>query len=606
MSGDSSTRPRLTIRVLGEFEADISGVPVQGLHRREGERLLAYLTLRAGETLPYSLLAKLFWPSEAESNAGLSSDYPNTRQAVRALRLALGPEAARLNSPTKGSIQLDLVGADVDVDLFDRHVQSEARDRWQAAISLYRGELLQGWKDAWALEARARRKRSYERVLKLRLLDARGGKDAALEEDCLRRLIASAADEEVHWRELMQLLADRRRFAEMEESIAALRFQASARRHSLETATVQIIEALETQRAAMAPAFVSPASAALDRDFLDLREATGGAIPLDSQFYIVRPTDQEFQAAVAVQDSIVLVKGARQMGKTSLLARGLEEARKAGSRVALTDFQTFSEAQMASPDSLFLAMATGIAVQLDLDMAFRREWDPDFGASLNLEMFLRRRLFQAFPEPLVWGMDEVDRLFACPFRNEVFGLFRSWHNRRALDPSGPWSRLTLAIAYATEAHLFITDLNQSPFNVGTRLALQDFTREQTAELNRRYGSPLPTSEAVARFHQLIGGQPFLAQCGLAEVARGQVGVEDLHADAAHENGPFGEHLRRLLTVVLSDPDMAVGLREVLHGRPCPAREHFYRLRSAGLLVGEWNGPVRLRCPLYQTFLASRL
>ena len=72
----------------------------------------------------------------------------------------------------------------------------------------------------------------------------------------------------------------------------------------------------------------------------------------------------------------------------------------------------------------------------------------------------------------------------------MFGLFRSWNNERLLDPSGSWSRFTLVIAYATEAHLFITDVNQSPFNVGTRLTLEDFTREQVAELNRRYGSPL--------------------------------------------------------------------------------------------------------------------
>ena len=38
-------------------------------------------------------------------------------------------------------------------------------------------------------------------------------------------------------------------------------------------------------------------------------------------------------------------------------------------------------------------------------------------------------------EPLVWAMDEVDRLFPCPFRSEVFGLFRSWHNARATEPT---------------------------------------------------------------------------------------------------------------------------------------------------------------------------
>jgi len=62
----------------------------------------------------------------------------------------------------------------------------------------------------------------------------------------------------------------------------------------------------------------------------------------------------------------------------------------------------------------------------------------------------------------------VDRLFATPFGTEVFGLLRPGITSGALDPSGPWANLTIAIAYATEAHLFITDLNQSPLNIGTR------------------------------------------------------------------------------------------------------------------------------------------
>src|SRR4029434_1802258 len=113
-------------------------------------------------------------------------------------------------------------------------------------------------------------------------------------------------------------------------------------------------------------------------------------------------------------------------------------------------------------------------------------WNPHLGPSSNFERYLRREALAEAAPPLVWGLDEVDRLSTCDFGSGVFGLFRSWHNKRALDPQGPWQQLTLAIAYATEAHLFITDLNQSPFNVGTRLALEDFNFEQVAELNRRY------------------------------------------------------------------------------------------------------------------------
>ena len=75
------------------------------------------------------------------------------------------------------------------------------------------------------------------------------------------------------------------------------------------------------------------------------------------------------------------------------------------------------------------------------------------------------------PQSVLWAVDEFDRLFTSPLGGEGCGLLRSWHNARAWDPGLPWNRLTIAIAYATEAHLFIDDLNQSPFNVGTRLML---------------------------------------------------------------------------------------------------------------------------------------
>ena len=103
----------------------------------------------------------------------------------------------------------------------------------------------------------------------------------------------------------------------------------------------------------------------------------------------------------------------------------------------------------------------------------------------------------------VWALDEVDRLFSKPYASEVFGLFRSWHNRRQLEPDGPWSMLTMAIAYATEAHLFITDLHQSPFNVGTRLELSDFNLEQVSDLNNRYGAPLRDNADIAIFYALL-------------------------------------------------------------------------------------------------------
>jgi serine/threonine protein kinase len=334
-------------------------------------------------------------------------------------------------------------------------------------------------------------------------------------------------------------------------------------------------------------------------------EAVGGAVPLDSTFYVVRPTDEDFHTAISRNDSIVLVKGARQMGKTSLMARGLQEARKSGCKVVLTDLQKLNTTHLQTVEKFFLALAEAIADQLDLDV------DPDIanprrGPSMNFERFLRREVLNKFSSRLVWGLDEVDRLFTCNFGSEVFGLFRSWHNERSLDPSGPWQNLTLAIAYATEAHLFITDMNQSPFNVGTRLTLADFTLEQVSELNARYGSPLKDPRELVQFHELLGGQPYLTRRGLHELASRNLGFSQFESKAAHDEGPFGDHLRRILVSLAQDPNLCDAMKGLLAGRPASGPEVFYRLRSSGVVSGESARLMRFRCRLYEIYLLRHL
>jgi hypothetical protein len=225
---------------------------------------------------------------------------------------------------------------------------------------------------------------------------------------------------------------------------------------------------------------------------------------------------------------------------------------------------------------------------------------------MNMDWFMETEVLGKLAEPVVWGLDEVDRLFTAPYGGEVFGLFRSWHNRRALEPDGPWSRLTLAIAYATEAHLFITDLNQSPFNVGTRLTIDDFTPEQVAELNRRYGEPLRNDEELDRLIRLLGGHPYLVRRGLDEMTTHRMNLAELESQSDRDEGLYGDHLRRMLIALNRDPELTEVVRQVLRGRPCPTAESFYRLRTAGILVGESAEDARLRCRLYTAYLDRHL
>ncbi len=302
----------------------------------------------------------------------------------------------------------------------------------------------------------------------------------------------------------------------------------------------------------------------------------------------------------------MLVKGARQVGKTSLLARGLQQAREAGAKVVITDFQSLSADCLESIGNLFQALAGLIADQLDLDVFPDQVWHPKLSPSINFERYLRREVLARFSSPIVWGMDEVDQLFTCDFGSEVFGLFRSWHNKRALDPQGPWHRLTLAIAYATEAHLFITNLNQSPFNVGTRLLLEDFNLAQVEELNRRYGSPLHDRAEIERYFHLVGGHPYLVRRGLYEMAAHGLDLAALESRADHDEGPFGDHLRRILISLTQDQTLCEAVREVWQSQPCRTPESFYRLRSAGLVSGDSAQNVKPRCQLYANYFGRQL
>ena len=55
-----------------------------------------------------------------------------------------------------------------------------------------------------------------------------------------------------------------------------------------------------------------------------------------------------------------------------------------------------------------------------------------------------------------------------------------------------------------------------------------------------------------------------------------------------------------------DPELYEVVRGVLAGRPCPTPDSFYRLQSAGVLVGESPAEARPRCQLYAAYLERHL
>jgi hypothetical protein len=138
------------------------------------------------------------------------------------------------------------------------------------------------------------------------------------------------------------------------------------------------------------------------------------------------------------------------------------------------------------------------------------------------------------------------------------------------------------------------------------LELEDFTREQVADLNRRYQSPLRSEAEVDRFYGLVGGQPYLVRRGLHEMTALGIDLGALEAQADRDQGIYGDHLRRLLALLARSAELCDAVRGVLAGRPCPSAGSFYHLRAAGVLAGDGAEDARPRCQLYATYLARHL
>src|SRR5438105_11532555 len=82
---------------------------------------------------------------------------------------------------------------------------------------------------------------------------------------------------------------------------------------------------------------------------------------------------------------------------------------------------------------------------------------------------------------LVVFVDEIDYVRSLPFStDEFFAAIRECYNRRAQDPE--FERLTFCLLGVASPSDLIQDTRTTPFNIGRRIELTDFTPAEAAPL----------------------------------------------------------------------------------------------------------------------------
>ncbi|WP_339381121.1 AAA-like domain-containing protein [Brasilonema sp. UFV-L1] len=334
-----------------------------------------------------------------------------------------------------------------------------------------------------------------------------------------------------------------------------------------------------------------------------------GQVHLASSFYIERPPiETRCYQEVLQSGALIRIKAPRQMGKTSLMARILYLSREQGYRTVPLSFQLATAEVFTSLDRFLRWFCASIGQSLRLPNRLADYWDDIFGSSYNSTAYFEEYLLAEIDSSLVLGLDEVDRVFSYPeIADDFFGLLRAWYEKAKYGDSGSdiWKKLRLVVVHSTEVYIPM-NINQSPFNVGLAVELQEFTTEQVQDLAQRHRLDWGSFE-VEQLIDLVGGHPYLVRLAMYHVAKGDMTLAQLLQTAPTEAGPYSDHLRRHLWNLEQYPELAAHYSEVVAANKAIEfrTEVGFKLYSMGLVKKEGNY-VLPRCDLYREYFRERL
>jgi len=235
---------------------------------------------------------------------------------------------------------------------------------------------------------------------------------------------------------------------------------------------------------------------------------TGGTLPPDAPSYIERQADLDLLEGL-LRGEYCYVLTTRQMGKSSLMVRTAEKLRAAGVGVRIADLT--SVGQNLTVEQWYVSLLGWIGMGLEgIEEEIEKFWlaQPLLSPVQKMVRALREIILSRFDCPLVVFIDEVDYVKSLPFPlDEFFAAVRECYNLRAEDAR--MRRLTFCLVGVATPSDLIRDNRTTPFNIGRRIELHDFTAAEAAPLACGLGQD--GQSMLDRVLHWTGGHPYLTQ-----------------------------------------------------------------------------------------------
>ena len=223
--------------------------------------------------------------------------------------------------------------------------------------------------------------------------------------------------------------------------------------------------------------------------------------------YVERKADVQLHNIIEAMQRPGYVLVSRQMGKTNLLLRTKRRWENDRDLYVYIDMSNVNETENECFQSL---IDTAIDTHEDI-LGHARERIQDLRRTNITKSPVQahneelRELLKITPRKLVFILDEIDSLTRTSFSDNVFSQIRSVYFSRVNYPV--LEKLTYVLSGVVEPTEIIKNPKISPFNIGEKILLDDFSHEEYMSFIQKAGLDAFGEEVIERIYYWTGGNP---------------------------------------------------------------------------------------------------